>query len=428
MPFMQNNPWEDALAELERAASCADVPRALVERLQKPDRVIEIPVPVRMDDGRVEIFKGWRVQHNNIRGPYKGGIRFHPRVNADEMKALAFWMTMKNAVVSVPFGGAKGGVAVDPKALSEGELERLARAFARELAPHIGPEYDIPAPDVNTNAKIMEWMREEYEKAVGKDSPAVVTGKPVERGGLEGREEATGLGGFYVLSETMKITGRAPRGATVAIQGFGNVGSFLAGFLNGGGYKIVALSDSKGGIYIPNGVPDLNAVKKCKERSGMLAGCYCVGSVCDLSNMEALGGRDVSPDEVLTLPVDIVAPAALENAITKKNADSVQADIVLEMANGPTTREADLILARKRVLVIPDILSNAGGVVASYFEWRQNMRGEKWEKDEAFRGIRGKMESAARSVHAASQELRVTLRDAAYIVALKRLAASEKWL
>ncbi|MBI4093830.1 Glu/Leu/Phe/Val dehydrogenase [Candidatus Kaiserbacteria bacterium] len=421
-PPMSNNPWEQALAELEKVAAYARVPEALVERLQKPDKIIEVQVPVVMDDGRAEKFHGYRVQHNNMRGPYKGGIRYHPKVDMDEVRALSLWMTIKNAVVDVPFGGGKGGVTVDPKVLSEGELERLTRAFVRELGTHIGPELDVPAPDVNTNAKIMDWIRDEYEKTVGKQASAVVTGKPVGKGGSEGREEATGVGGFYVLAEIMRLSGRRKSGATVAIQGFGNVGSHLATSLKGAGYRVVALSDSKGGIYIEKGIPDLKAVADCKEKSGRLAGCYCIGSVCDLSKMETLDGRDITPTEVLELPVDIVVPAALENAVTSENAEDVHAGIVLEMANGPTTREADEILRKKHVLVIPDVLANSGGVAVSYYEWYQNLHGEHWKKDDVLQKLREKMETAARAVYEASKEYSVSLRDAAYIVALKRLA------
>jgi len=421
--IVNDNPWERAREQLRRAASYLKISPALVERLETPDRVIEVSVSVQMDDGRTEVFRGYRVQHNNIRGPYKGGLRFHPKVDMDEVKALAFWMTMKNAVVDVPFGGGKGGITVDPKRLSEGELERLTRAFTRELAPYIGPEVDVPAPDVNTSAKIMQWIRDEYSNVVGKDSPAVVTGKPVEEGGSQGRTEATGLGGFYVLSEMMRITGRTNRKATVAIQGFGNVGSFLAGYLKDAGFSIVALSDSKGGLYIPRGIPDLKAVAECKEKSGKLAGCYCIGSVCDLSNMESLGGCDISPEEALELPVSIAVPAALENAITEENAGRIQASVVLEMANGPTTREADEILDKKHILIIPDVLANSGGVAVSYFEWYQNMHGETWEKEAVFGKLKEKMDTAAQAVHAVSKEYKVPLRDAAYIVALKRLVA-----
>lgn len=421
---MKNNPWERACSQLQRAASHLRLPAAFLERMEKPDHVIEVSMPVEMDDGREEIFRGFRVQHNNIRGPYKGGLRYHPKVDMDEVKALAFWMTMKNAVVDVPFGGGKGGVTVDPKKLSEGELERLTRRFARELAPSIGPAVDVPAPDVNTSPKIMAWIRDEYGKVVGKDSPAVVTGKPVEAGGSEGRTEATGLGGFYALMETLKLSGRGHKGMKVAIQGFGNVGSFLAGYLKEAGFSVVALSDSKGGLYVPGGIKDLKAVAECKVKSGKLAGCYCVGSVCDLSNMEKLGGRDIFPEEVLELPVDIVVPAALENAITKENAKKIQASIVLEMANGPTTLEADEILRKKDVTIIPDILANAGGVAVSYFEWYQNIHDEKWKKEDVFKKLKEKMDLAAQAVYEASKEYNVPLRDAAYILALQRLAQS----
>lgn len=419
---MAGNPWHDALAKLEKAAKYADVPDSFLERLRKPDRIIEVQVPVKMDDGRTEVFHGYRVQHCNLKGPYKGGLRFHPRVNMDEVMTLSFWMTIKNAIVDVPFGGGKGGVTVDPKMLSEGELERLARSFTRELAPYIGPDTDVPAPDVNTNPKIMDWIRDEYSKIVGKDSPGVVTGKPVGRGGSEGRTEATGLGGFYVLAEMMRLTGRSHLGATVAIQGFGNVGMYLAQFVKGDGYNVVSLSDSKGGIYIPKGISDLDAVAACKKNGGKLAGCYCVGSVCDLSNMVTLGGRDISPVEILELPVDILAPSALEDAINAENADNVKASIILEMANGPTTSEADEALKKKHTLVIPDVLANSGGVAVSYFEWYQNMHGESWKKEDVVKKLKDKMEAATRVVYDASKEHRVTLREAAYIVALKRLA------
>ena len=432
---MFQNPWERARAQLEQAASHLDLPAGLLGRLQKPDRVIEVSVPVLMDDGRTKTFRGYRVQHNNMRGPYKGGLRYHSKVDIDEVKALALWMTIKNSVIDVPFGGGKGGVTLDPKTLSEQELERLTRALTRELAPFIGPTIDVPAPDVNTNSKIMEWIRDEYEqegkrqKAKGKSvnlDPgylnAVVTGKPLEAGGSEGRVEATGLGGFFALMEFLKLSGHRSRDLTVAIQGFGNVGQHLAEFLKGEGFNIVALGDSKGGIYIPKGIPDLMAIQGCKERSGMLSGCYCVGSVCDLSNIETLGGRDVAPEEVLELPVDIVVPAALENAITKENAQNIKAGIILEMANGPTTLEGDRILEEKGVTVIPDVLANSGGVAVSYFEWYQNMHGEKWSKEDVHEKLREKMNSATKAVYAAHREHQVSLREAAYIVALKRLA------
>ena len=377
-----------------------------------------------MDDGSARVFYGFRVQHNDIRGPYKGGLRYHPKVDMDEVRALAFWMTMKNAVVDVPFGGGKGGVAVDPKKLSAAELERLTREFARKITPIIGPLRDVPAPDVNTNGTIMQWIREEYEHATGTKAPGVITGKAIKDGGSEGRTEATGLGGSYVLAEYLRLIGKDPKGMTVAIQGFGNVGSYLAQYLQDLGFTIVAVSDSKGGIYIPKGIEDLKAIAACKEKSGRIAGCYCIGSVCDVTNMEQLGGRDISPEEVLTLPVDIIVPSALENAITEKNVDAIKASIVLEMANGPTTTGADDLLAKKGITVIPDILANAGGVAVSYFEWYQNIHNELWNKPDVFAKLKKKMNAATVDVYKTAQEHSISLREAAYIVALKRIAAS----
>lgn len=429
---MQDNPWEAAQEQYEKSAGALALPALLRARLSQPDRVVEVSIPLEMDDGSVQVFRGFRVQHNNIRGPYKGGLRYHLQVDIDEVKALAFWMTMKCALVDVPFGGGKGGVAVDPKRLSAGELERLTREFTRKLYPIIGPERDVPAPDVNTNGRIMAWIRDEYGKKfreqpskIRKDEvgdnwlDAVVTGKPVEAGGSEGRVAATGLGGAYVLDEVLDRLGKKTSGMTVAIQGFGNVGSYLARQLHVLGYKVVALSDSRGGIYIPDGIPDIDAVESCKSASGKLAGCYCIGSVCDIAHIDTLGGRDISSEEVLSLPVDILVPAALENAIRADNVADVQASIVLEMANGPTTPEADAALRARGVTVIPDILANAGGVAVSYFEWAQNMAGEHWSEADVLRQLEGKMKAAAGQVVEAARG--GTLRDAAYRVALERL-------
>ncbi|NBV77361.1 Glu/Leu/Phe/Val dehydrogenase [bacterium] len=417
-----NNPWERALAQLQRAAETLSLTAALHKRLQETDRMIEVSVPVEMDSGETKVFRGYRVQHNNLCGPYKGGLRYHPQVDLDEAKALAFWMTMKNAVVDVPFGGGKGGVAVDPKTLSEKELERLTREFTRKLAPVIGAHLDVPAPDVNTNSTIMNWIADEYGLQVGERVPGVVTGKPVREGGSEGRTEATGLGGAYTLLALLpQITKKTPSELTVAVQGFGNVGSHVARFLIDWGFKVVALSDSRGGVYIPGGITDIDAIERCKEEKGKLAGCYCVGSVCDVSNREVLNGRDLSSTDILELPVDIIVPAALENAITADNASRIKAKIVLEMANGPTTLEADTILAQNGVTVIPDILANAGGVAVSYFEWLQNERHEAWNKDDVFEKLKDKMEKAANAVYTSSTSRGITLRQAAYVVALERL-------
>lgn len=413
---MNNNPWERALKQLEKAAAHLSLDPLLLAKLQHPDRIVEVSVPLQMDNGDVRVYQGFRVQHNNIRGPYKGGLRYHPHVDMDEVKALSFWMSMKNAVVDVPFGGGKGGVNVDPKELSESELERLTREFGRKITPVIGPDIDVPAPDVNTTPQIMSWIVDEYSKIVGKDSPAVITGKPLDKGGSQGRTEATGLGGSIVLQTILKYLGKKPEETTVAIQGFGNVGSFLAKFLQEAGFRIVAVSDSKTGVYARAGSLDITQIGKWKAEKKPLADIVQV-----LPDVEL-----VTPQDVLLLPVDIIVPAALENAITKENAAKIQASIILEMANGPTTIEADEILDKKGVVIIPDILANSGGVATSYFEWYQNMHGEKWSKEEVFKKLQKKMEKATEAVESTSLEYHVPLREGAYLVALKRIQQAEK--
>ncbi|QQG43195.1 MAG: Glu/Leu/Phe/Val dehydrogenase [Candidatus Daviesbacteria bacterium] len=419
--MVNNNPWERAQKQLQKAARYIKLDPLMLAKLTNPDRVIEVSLPMKLDNGEVKLFQGYRVQHNNIRGPYKGGLRYHQDVDMDEVKALAFWMTMKNAVVDVPFGGGKGGITVDPKTLEELELEKLTRQFTGKIADIIGPQKDVPAPDVNTNPKIMAWIVDEYSKITGKKQLAVVTGKPIEKGGSEGRTEATGLGGVYTLLTAFQKLNMKPKGMTVAIQGFGNVGLYVAKFLQKTGFKVVALSDSKGGIYIPQGIESVEEVEKCKLEKGTLAGCYCIGSVCDLKNIDKLGGKNISSEEVLQLPVDIIVPAALENVITKDNAAKIKAKIVLEMANGPTTQEADEILRKKDVLMIPDILANSGGVTVSYFEWYQNLNNEHWGKEEVFKKLKVKIEKATGEVFDTSNKYGVSLREAAYIVALNRI-------
>ena len=408
---MRANPWETAQAQLQKAALSLRLDPLLLARLSQPDRIVEVSLPLKMDDGSVRVFSGFRVQHNNLRGPYKGGLRYHRDVDMDEVKALSFLMTMKNALVDVPFGGGKGGIAVNPKELSEGELERLTREFTRRLAPVIGPELDVPAPDVNTNGKIMDWIRDEYEKAVGHPAPAVVTGKPLGAGGSEGRTEATGLGGSFALDEILRLRGVSGKGKTVAIQGFGNVGSYLARYLQKAGYKVVAFSDSKSAVFSGKGFSDIDSLEAFKKEHGSLLGYP--------------GAKAIRNDEILTLPVDIIVPAALENALTADIAKGVKASVVLEMANGPTTPEAEEILRANNVTVIPDILANSGGVAVSYFEWFQNRRDERWTKAEVFKKLEKKMRAAADAVYRTARERGVTLRDAAYIVAIERLASNE---
>jgi glutamate dehydrogenase/leucine dehydrogenase len=417
----ESNPWKSAQKLLQNIAAGMNLDPFLLRILSEPERIIEVTVPLRKEDGTTEVYKGYRVQHSNIRGPYKGGIRYHPQVNMDEVKALAFWMTMKCAVVDVPFGGGKGGISIDPKQLTEQELESVTREFTRKIATNIGPFIDVPAPDVNTNAKIMGWIVDEYSNIIRAKSPAVVTGKPIEQGGSQGRTEATGLGGAYVLETYLDLLGKQKEGMTVAIQGFGNVGRYAAYFLQKRGFKIVALSDSKGGIHIPEGIEDIEQVERCKEETGFLAGCYCVGSVCDIKNKGTLQGQNISSEQILELPVDILIPAALENVITHENAGNIKASILLELANGPTTSQADAILDEKGVVVIPDILANAGGVAASYFEWYQNINSEKWTKDDVFEKLKTKMEQAVKTIVEAAKTDRVSLRRAAYRTALHRL-------
>lgn len=411
----QNNPWLRAQKQLRKIAQNIDLDESLLSRLTEPDRIVTVALPVTLDDGQIKVFTGYRVQHNNIMGPYKGGLRYHPNVDMAEVKALAFWMTMKCAVVDVPFGGGKGGITVDPRMLSQNELESLSREFARKLAPIIGPEMDVPAPDVNTTPQIMEWIMDEYSKVTGNDSKAVITGKPIENGGSQGRTEATGLGGVYVLMQMLKNLNIDPTGLTVAVQGIGNVGYHAAYYLEKEGFKVIAISDSKEAIHVPSG---LNPEKtlKCKKDRGMLSNCYCVGEICDIK-----GGTIISNEELLELPVDILVPAALENVIVSENAGKIRAKVILELANGPVTEEADDMLKKNGITVIPDILANAGGVATSYYEWYQNMHGEVWQKDDVFDKLKQQMERVTDEVFQASQENNVTLRDGAYILALKRL-------
>ncbi len=401
------NVFENALAQLAAAAKSADLDPTAVEALAKPQRIVQVTIPVRMDDGRIRFFDGYRVQYNDARGPFKGGIRFHSQTDLDEVKALAFWMTIKCAAVGVPFGGGKGGVAVDPKKLSKTELERLTRAYARAIAPVIGPERDVPAPDVNTNAETMAWFADEYGRTVGAYEPAVVTGKPIALGGSLGREAATGRGSLHALDEYVNVAGLDPKSLTVAVQGFGNVGYHFARLAHAAGYRIVALSDSKNAIYAPDGI-DPVAAAAYKETTGSLAGFS--------------GAKTVTNEELFALPVDVLAPAALENQLTAKNAGAVRAKIILELANGPVTPEADAIFRGLGVIVIPDVLANAGGVAVSYFEWLQNREDESWSEDDVNARLARLMARAFKDVWSAAGRYRATLREAAFILAIRRVA------
>lgn len=407
------NVFNSTLIQLKSAAKILKLDPSTVNLLSKPERTIELNIPLKKDDGSIEVFKGYRVQFNNWLGPYKGGLRYHQEVDMNEVKALGFWMMIKNALVGVPFGGAKGGIEVDPKRLSEKELERLTRQFSKSLAPNIGPETDVPAPDVNTNAKIMDWMADELKVR------AAFTGKSIKNGGSAGREEATGLGGFFVLEQLVKKLG-LKKPLTIAVQGFGNVGANMAKILYQNGYMVVAVSDAKGAIYdVKKRGFNIELVKKCREEKGFLAGCYCIGSVCDIARKY---DGVIPKDELLQLPVDILIPAAMENVITKNNAETIKAKIVFEMANGPTMLEADKILNKRGILVIPDVLCNSGGVTVSYFEWFQNMHQEIWDKEKVERKLKEMMKTAFNKVWEVHRRKKVNLRTAAYIVALTRLA------
>ncbi len=386
-----------------------DLDPAVLERLSKPMRELHVSIPVRMDGGALKVFSGYRVQYDDSRGPNKGGIRFHPQTNINEVKALAFWMTFKCATVGIPLGGGKGGVTVDPKNLSERELEQLSRGWARAMSQFIGPDKDIPAPDVYTNPKIMGWMMDEYSQAVGSYSPGVLTGKPLSVGGSQGRGSATAQGGIYVTSELMKkMKMKAPK---VVIQGFGNAGSIYAHLVTELGGKVIAVSDSKGGIVNEKGL-DVKAVEKHKMKTG---------SVVDFE-----GAKNVDNEKILMLACDILVPAALEGVITKTNAGRIKAKAIVELANGPTTPEADEKLAKKGIVLVPDILANAGGVTVSYFEWVQNSMQYYWSEQEVLEKLKPIMVNAFDAVWDASQKNQTDMRTGAYIVATARIAEAMK--
>jgi len=404
---MPINPFESAQRQLEAVSPYINVDKNILNRLMHPDRVLKVSLPVKMDDGSVRVFQGFRSQHNDAAGPYKGGIRYHQDVSEEEVKALSMWMTWKCAVVGLPLGGGKGGIIVDPKKLSKTELERLSRAYARAIASIIGKDKDVPAPDVNTDGQIMAWMLDEFEKIVGHKEPGVITGKPLELGGSKGRKEATGRGALFALVELSKRLGLDPANTRIAVQGFGNAGYFFAKLAIQQGYKIVALSDSKGGIFDNSGL-DVDAVMAHKRKNG---------SVQNFAQ-----AKKVSNEELLELEVDILAPAALENVITKDNAARIKARAIVELANGPVTPDADEMLHKRGILSVPDVLANAGGVSVSYFEWVQNNSGYYWEEDEINQKLQALIRDAFAQVWQIHEEKKVHLRLAAYIVAVKRVS------
>jgi glutamate dehydrogenase/leucine dehydrogenase len=402
-----HNPFENAMAQLEKAASIKKFSPEFVAKMHAPNRDIRISIPVKMDNGSTKYFEGYRVEYDNTFGPYKGGIRFHPDTEINEVKALAFWMAIKCAVAGIPMGGGKGGVTVDPKALSKGELERLSRGWARALSDILGPKKDVPAPDVNTTPEIMAWMNDEYMKITGEKTLATFTGKPLEQGGSEGRGAATGMGGFYVF-EAMRRELGLPEKCSVVVQGFGNVGSHIADILSNHGHKVIAISDSKGGIFNVEGF-DIKKLEEYKKVNGALKGYP--------------GSKDITNAELLELQCDVLVPAAFENQITDANADKVKAKAVLELANGPVTPEADEILFKKGIPVIPDVLANSGGVTVSYFEWEQNLASEHWTETEVFDKLRPLLDEASKDILKISKEHNTNLRMGAFIRALSKIEA-----
>ncbi len=404
---LRENPFDVAREQLARVGEVFDLDASLISVLGQCKKALEVSIPTRMDDGSVSVFQGFRVTHNIARGPSKGGIRYHPDVTLDEVKALAMWMTWKCALMGIPFGGAKGGVVCNPKQLSREELERMTRRFTSEIINEIGPEKDIPAPDVGTDARVMAWIFDTYSMNKGHSVLGVVTGKPITIGGSLGREEATARGALYCLREAVRQQNRSLDGLTVSVQGFGNVGSYLARFLVENGARVVAVSDSGGGLYNPNGV-DVAAAIAHKRETGALSG---------------LRGADrITNEELLLVDCDVVAPCALEQVITGDNAEKVRARIICEGANGPLTPAADEILESRGVLILPDILANAGGVVVSYFEWVQGLQEYFWKEDEVNAKLNDIVTRAFGETWELYQGRKTTMRMAAYGLAVQRVA------
>ena len=401
------NPYRISQIQFDIAAEYLKLDPGLRQILRTPKRVLEVSVPTKLDNGQIKVFTGFRVQHNIARGPAKGGIRYHPAVTLDEVRALAAWMTWKTATVNIPYGGGKGGVICDPKRMSKPELERMTRRFASEILPIIGPEQDIPAPDVYTDSQTMAWIMDTYSMTKGYSSLGVVTGKPLSIGGSEGRHEATARGCLFVTEEACRVKKISVRGASVAIQGFGNAGSLAAKLFAERKARVIAISDSRGGVFNSRGIDPLKAMRY-KERSGTVVGMP--------------GTSRISNDDLLTMKCDILIPAALENVITLNNADQIKAKIVAEAGNGPTTPHADEVLARKGIMVLPDILANAGGVTVSYFEWVQDLQSFFWSESEVNAKLETVMKRAFLEVHETARKHRTHMRTGAYCLAVGRVA------
>ncbi len=404
------NAFEEAQEQLRRALAVFPIRDELRARLAHAEREVTVSIPIKMDDGRERVFEGYRVQYSSLRGPYKGGVRFHSQADINEVRALAFWMTMKCALAGIPMGGGKGGITVDPRELSGGELERLSRGWVRAFYALLGPDQDIPAPDVNTTPEIMCWMSEEYARLTGDTRNATFTGKALTCGGSEGRGAATSAGGFDVF-EALRSPLGLPERVAVVVQGMGNVGGGTAKIFREHGHTILAMSDSKGGIYSTDGF-EPEAVEKYKKESGSLKGFP--------------KAEYVSNEKLLELSCDVLIPAALENQITKKNAGNIKAKVVLELANGPTSTEADDILFKKGIVVVPDILANSGGVVVSTYEWEQNLKNEHWDEKDVLDKLRALLKRESKNVWDKSRKLKTDLRRAAFALALERLEEALK--
>ena len=404
------NPFQNGMAQLDKVTKIKNLSKEFIAKLRQPDRDIRISIPVKMDDGSIRIFEGYRVEYNNALGPYKGGIRYHKDTEINEVKALAFWMTLKCAVAGIPMGGGKGGITIDPKELSKGELERLSRGWVQKLADVLGPKKDVPAPDVNTTPEIMAWMADEYAKITGDKTGATFTGKPLDKGGSAGRGRATGLGGFYVFNSLREKIG-LPEKCKIAIQGFGNVGVNVAQSFIENGHKVIAISDSKGGVYNADGL-DIEKLIEHKEKNGSLSAFS--------------GSKNLTNEELLETECDLLVPAAFENVINDTNASKIRAKAILELANGPITPEADEILFKKGIPVVPDILANSGGVTVSYFEWDQNLKQEHWSEKEVFGKLLPMMNDASQKTFNNAKEYSTDLRRGAFILALERIG--KKWV
>ncbi|MDD4989090.1 MAG: Glu/Leu/Phe/Val dehydrogenase [Candidatus Pacebacteria bacterium] len=418
---MNHSPFNNYLVRLKQASNLLKLSANEFKSLSTPNRILEKTIEIKRDNGKKEKLKAYRVQFNNARGPYKGGIRFHPLADLDEVKALALGMAVKCAVVGIPMGGGKGGVQFDPKQYSPKEIEAVSRAWMRAMAEYVGSKKDIPAPDVYTNGQIMAYMLDEYEKITGESDPGMITGKPLSIGGSLGRDTATAQGGVYVLEELVSTLGLKRKDLRVAVQGFGNAGYHIASILHGLGYKIVGLSDSKGGIWSARGL-DPEEVSAVKEKHHAITEFYCKGTVCDMERLMREEAKVFSAEDFVTCDCDILIPAALDNAIDGKNAKNIKAKIIMELANDPTAPEADSILAKKKIIVIPDVLANAGGVTVSYFEWVQNITGQRWSEEEVRVKLKPIMLKAFGDVWKISKEKKVTLREAAFTLAVQRIS------